>query len=556
MADDALVQYPVTADAYDVYSEIGAGAFATVYHGAVRGRGEEVAIKVIDLDAFNTNWDEIRREISTMSLLSHPCVVRILCSFVERAELWIIMPLLQAGSCAAVMKQLQPRGLKDEALLATVLSFTLQGLQYLHKDGRIHRDVKAGNILIGGAGEVQLADFGVAGTLMENGDRKKNRQTFTGTPCWMAPEVMEQAAGYDEKADIWSFGITALELAYGFAPYAKFQPMKVMLLTLQEEPPTADCYGPQAAAQFSRHFHSLVKHCLKKDSSKRPSARKLLEHKFFKLARGRDYIVDCIVRKLPARSRQPEQTISIVRRTTAEAAAGAAAAAGGGAGRGAAGGEQEGVGGVSVGSWVFDPEEFQELKRAVAAEEEKEGRRRPPAIPEREAEDDEDDYRNTPLHSPPLSPALQSPLAAAAQTIPFLPPALHSASASAPAASSFSSSSSQSFAAASSHTSPASAASLSASSSSSSSSSSLPAPQPPVSSRKQSHGRFVVTDHILDSAAAVAASGSPTAAARALPAADSSVSSAYAAIAAGQQPTSTLTHSRVGRFAVTDEQHH
>jgi serine/threonine-protein kinase OSR1/STK39 len=96
----------------------------------------------------------------------------------------IVMPFKQAGSCAAIMKQIAPKGFKDDALIATILREALQGLVYLHKDGKIHRDLKAGNILIGAKGEVEIADFGVAGTLMENGDRKKNRQTFTGTPCW------------------------------------------------------------------------------------------------------------------------------------------------------------------------------------------------------------------------------------------------------------------------------------------------------------------------------------------------------------------------------------
>lgn len=281
--------YPSRADAYTLIAQIGTGAFATVFSAEVVESKEKVAIKIIPLEEITFNLDEVRNEIKTLRLLKHENVVPICTSFVDEDELWLVMPLMEAGSCARIIKTNYPNGIKDEAVVLRILQEILLGLKYLHSDGRIHRDIKAGNVLISKEGDVKLADFGVAGTLTEHGQRRNNRNTFVGTPCWMAPEVMEQQDGHNHRADLWSVGITALELAYGRAPYAHFPPMKVLILTLQEDPPTADIYR-DSSYKFSSDFHKFVDKCLRKDPRERRSVEYLLEKfdKVFKRACTKD----------------------------------------------------------------------------------------------------------------------------------------------------------------------------------------------------------------------------------------------------------------------------
>ncbi|XP_022841823.1 serine/threonine-protein kinase BLUS1-like isoform X1 [Olea europaea var. sylvestris] len=288
-------KYPIGAENYILYEEIGTGASALVHRALCNPLNEIVAIKILDFERGNCDLNNISREAQTMVLVDHPNVLKSHCSFVINHNLWVIMPYMAGGSCLHILKASHPDGF-EEVVIATVLREALKGLDYLHQHGHIHRDVKAGNILIDNHGGIKLGDFGVSACLFDSGDRHRMRNTFVGTPCWMAPEVMEQLHGYDFKADIWSFGITALELAHGHAPFSKYPPMKVLLMTLQNAPPGLDY---EREKKFSKSFKQMIASCLVKDPSKRPSAKKLLRHSFFKQARSSDYIAS-LLEGLPA----------------------------------------------------------------------------------------------------------------------------------------------------------------------------------------------------------------------------------------------------------------
>lgn len=271
--------YPTSASEYKLLEEIGNGASATVYRATCLPFQEIVAVKCVDLDRGDIDLDCIALEARTMRLIDHPNLVTAHCSFVVEHYLWVVMPFMTEGSCLHIMQTAYPGGFKESAI-AAILKEVLKALQYLHEQGHIHRDVKAGNILVDSGGVVKLCDFGATAWVFDKGDRQRSRYTFVGTPCWMAPDVLTQGKGYNFKADIWSLGITALELAHGHAPFSKDPPNKVFLMKIQSVSPQLN-----KDKKFSKSFKEITTMCLQKDPTKRPTAEKLLKNSFFKNAK-------------------------------------------------------------------------------------------------------------------------------------------------------------------------------------------------------------------------------------------------------------------------------
>ena len=279
----------LTGERFELGSRIGRGQSGEVHRAVDRLTGDTVAVKLVDLEDAEDEVEDIQREIATLAQIDSPFVTKYLGSWLceGSTRLAIAMEYMAGGSVADLVRD---RPLPEEAC-AVVLRDLLMALAYLHGEGKIHRDVKAANVLLSAEGHVRLADFGVAGQMTHTVGGNK-RKTFTGTPFWMAPEVIQQREeGYDSKADVWSLGITAIEMATGSPPYSDMHPMRVLFFIPKNPPPRLD-------GDFSPAFKEFVAQCLQKESGRRPRARDLANARFIAEAPESR---DALVRRVQAR---------------------------------------------------------------------------------------------------------------------------------------------------------------------------------------------------------------------------------------------------------------
>ncbi|XP_040217777.1 STE20-like serine/threonine-protein kinase isoform X4 [Rana temporaria] len=260
-------------EVWEIIGELGDGAFGKVYKAQNKETGILAAAKVIDTKS-EDELEDYMVEIEILASCDHPHIVKLLDAFYYENNLWILIEFCAGGAVDAVMLELE-RAL-TEPQIRVVCKQTLEALVYLHEAKIIHRDLKAGNILLTLDGDVKLADFGVSA---KNTRTLQRRDSFIGTPYWMAPEVVmcetSKDRPYDFKADVWSLGVTLIEMAQIEPPHHELNPMRVLLKIAKSEPPTL-----AQPSRWSRDFNDFLRKSLEKNVDNRWTPAQLLQHPF------------------------------------------------------------------------------------------------------------------------------------------------------------------------------------------------------------------------------------------------------------------------------------
>lgn len=284
--------FPCDPKQYDILSIIGRGTCSRVYKARCKTNNVIIAIKIINLDEYPLSIETIQKQTKFWSKCDHPNVVKYYGSFTNGPDLWILTELMAAGSMYDILKFGYGNGFKDETIIASIATDLVNAIVYLHSNHEIHRDIRSGNILFNAHGQAKLSDFGLATSLIQNGQKRSAALSMYGDACYMAPEMLTSNCGYTEKTDIWGLGLVIIELATGKMPYAGMKLMESMANIITKAPPAL------SKDRHSALICDFVSQCLNVNPKKRASAEELLEHKFLKTSRGSAAIATTILSQL------------------------------------------------------------------------------------------------------------------------------------------------------------------------------------------------------------------------------------------------------------------
>eukprot|EP00049_Salpingoeca_infusionum_P009934 m.168871 g.168871 ORF g.168871 m.168871 type:complete len:340 (-) comp14488_c1_seq3:667-1686(-) len=258
---------------WQIQQDLGSGSYGKVHKVRNRVSGDEAAAKVAAIHSKEQLVD-FQTEIDILTQCRHANITNFVDAYYHSNDLWIIIEVCDGGAISDHLDTLKAGF--PEYVIAHITYQMLMGLRFLHANGIIHRDINNSNTLLTKDGSVKLADFGVSALNKSDGDR---RSTFVGSPHWMAPEVVKcentPSSSYDSLADVWSLGITLIEMAEYRPPYHDMHPMKVLFKIMNSPPPTL-----QEQSTWSPMFHAFLALALTKDASKRTTAARLLSHSF------------------------------------------------------------------------------------------------------------------------------------------------------------------------------------------------------------------------------------------------------------------------------------